>query len=196
MDKYLIVGLGNVGDEYELTRHNTGFMVLDAFAKASNISFDDRRYGFVAETSLKGRKVILLKPSTFMNLSGNAVRYWLNKENIDQSRLLVISDEVALPLGQFRLKANGSNGGHNGLGRIQQLIGQNYARLRMGIGNEFPRGMQVDWVLGKYSDEELKDLQPSIDTAVEVIKSFVLAGIDLTMNQYNKLGKRVVKSEQ
>ena len=169
---------------------------MDAFAKASNISFDDRRYGFVAETSLKGRKVILLKPSTFMNLSGNAVRYWLNKENIDQSRLLVISDDVALPLGQFRLKAGGSNGGHNGLGHIQQLIGQNYARLRMGIGNEFPRGMQVDWVLGKYSDEELKDLQPSIDTAVEVIKSFVLAGIDLTMNQYNKLGKRVVKSEQ
>ena len=170
MDKYLIVGLGNVGDEYELTRHNTGFMVLDAFAKASNISFEDKRYGFVAETSLKGRKVILLKPSTFMNLSGNAVRYWLNKENIDQSRLLVISDEVALPLGQFR------------------------------IGNDFPRGMQVDWVLGKYSDEELEVLQPSIDTAVEVIKSFVLAGIDITMNQYNKLGKRSekreVKSEQ
>ena len=183
MDKYLIVGLGNVGDEYELTRHNTGFMVLDAFAKASNISFEDKRYGFVAETSLKGRKVILLKPSTFMNLSGNAVRYWLNKD----------SDEVALPLGQFRLKAGGSNGGHNGLGHIQQLIGQNYARLRMGIGNEFPRGMQVDWVLGRYSDEELKELQPSIDTAVEMIKSFVLAGIDVTMNQYNKLGKRSEK---
>ena len=197
MDKYLIVGLGNVGDEYELTRHNTGFMVLDAFAKASNISFEDKRYGFVAETSLKGRKVILLKPSTFMNLSGstfmnlsgNAVRYWLNKENIDQSRLLVISDEVALPLGQFRLKAGGSNGGHNGLGHIQQLIGQNYARLRMGIGNDFPRGMQVDWVLGRYSDEELKELQPSIDTAVEMIKSFVLAGIDVTMNQFNKYGR-------
>jgi len=150
MDKYLVVGLGNVGDEYEMTRHNTGFMVLDAFAKASNIVFDDRRYGFVAETSLKGRKVILLKPSTFMNLSGNAVRYWLNKENIDQSRL------------------------------------QNFARLRMGIGNDFPRGMQVDWVLGKYDEEELKTLQPSIDTAVEIIKSFVLAGIDVTMNQFNK----------
>ncbi len=189
MDKYLIVGLGNVGDEYELTRHNTGFMVLDAFAKASNISFEDKRYGFVAETSLKGRKVILLKPSTFMNLSGNAVRYWLNKENIDQSRLLVVSDDVALPLGKFSLKTSGSNGGHNGLGHIQQIIGENYASLRMGIGNEFPRGMQVDWVLGRYSDEELKDLQPSIDTAVEVIKSFVLAGIDVTMNQFNKLGK-------
>ena len=189
MDKYLIVGLGNIGPEYEMTRHNTGFMVLDAFAKASNTSFDDRRYGFVAETSLKGRKVMLLKPSTFMNLSGNAVRYWLNHENIDQSRLLVISDEVALPLGTFRLKASGSNGGHNGLGHIQQLIGQNYARLRMGIGNDFPRGMQIDWVLGRYSEEELQTLQPAIETAVEVIRSFVLAGIDVTMNQYNKKGK-------
>ena len=189
MEKFLIVGLGNVGDEYEMTRHNTGFMVLDAFAKASNIHFDDRRYGFVAETSLKGRKVFLLKPSTYMNLSGNAVRYWLNKENIDQSRLLVISDDVALPLGDFRLKASGSNGGHNGLGHIQQLIGQNYARLRMGIGNDYPRGMQVDWVLGRYSEEEMKELQPRLELGAEIIKSFVLAGIDITMNQYNKLGK-------
>jgi len=193
MDKYLIVGLGNIGPEYEMTRHNTGFMVLDAFAKASNTSFDDRRYGFLAETSLKGRKVLLLKPSTFMNLSGNAVRYWLNHENIDQSRLLVISDEVALPLGTFRLKASGSNGGHNGLGHIQQLIGQNYARLRMGIGNDFPHGMQIDWVLGRYSEEELQALQPAIDMAVDVIRSFVLAGIDITMNQYNKLGKSPVR---
>ena len=196
MDKYLIVGLGNVGDEYELTRHNTGFMVLDAFAKASNIHFEDRRYGFVAETTVKGRKVFLLKPSTFMNLSGNAVRYWLNKENIDQKRLLVISDDVALPLGAFRLKANGSNGGHNGLGHIQQLIGQDYARLRMGIGSDFPHGMQVDWVLGKYDEEDLKVLQPSIDLGVEIIKSFVLAGIDVTMNQYNKLGRKSVKVEK
>ena len=189
MDKYLIVGLGNPGAEYEMTRHNTGFMVLDAFAKASNIVFEDRRYGFVAETSLKGRKVLLLKPTTFMNLSGNAVRYWLNKENIDQSRLLVVSDDVALPLGQFRLKANGSNGGHNGLGHIQQLIGQQYARLRMGIGNDFPHGMQVNWVLGRYNDEEMQTLQPAINLGVDIIKSFVLAGIDITMNQYNKLGK-------
>lgn len=190
MDKYLIVGLGNVGDEYDQTRHNTGFMVLDAFAKASNICFEDKRYGFIAETTLKGRKVILLKPSTYMNLSGNAVRYWLTKENIDQKRLLVISDDVALPLGDFRLKGNGSNGGHNGLGHIQQLIGQNYARLRMGIGNDYARGGQIDWVLGRYSEEEQKELQPSIDMAVDIIKSFVLAGIDITMNQYNKLGKR------
>ena len=190
MDKYLIVGLGNPGAEYEGTRHNTGFMVLDALAKASNIVFEDKRYGFVAETSLKGRKMILLKPTTFMNLSGNAVRYWMQKENIDQKRLLVVVDELALPLGTFRLKANGSNGGHNGLGHIQQLIGQQYARLRMGIGNEFNRGGQIDWVLGKYSDEEMQKLQPAIDTAVEVIKSFVLAGIDITMNQYNNKGKK------
>ena len=190
MDKYLIVGLGNVGAEYDMTRHNAGFIVLDAFAKASNIVFADKRYGFVAETSLKGRKIFLLKPSTYMNLSGNAVRYWLNKENIDQSRLLVISDDVALPLGQFRLKASGSNGGHNGLGHIQQLIGQQYARLRMGIGNDYPQGMQVDWVLGRFSDEQLQQLQPAVDVAVDIIRSFVLAGIDVTMNQYNKLGKR------
>lgn len=189
MDKYLICGLGNPGTEYAQTRHNTGFMVLDAFAKASNIVFEDKRYGFVAETSLKGRKVFLLKPTTFMNLSGNAVRYWLNKENIDEKRLLVISDDVALPLGAFRLKANGSNGGHNGLGHIQQLIGQNYPRLRMGIGNNYPQGSQVDWVLGKYTDEDMQILQPRIDMAVDIIKSFVLAGIDITMNQYNKLGK-------
>jgi len=189
LDKYLLVGLGNIGPDYELTRHNTGFMVLDAFAKASNTVFEDRRYGFVGETSLKGRKVVLLKPSTFMNLSGNAVRYWLNKENIDQSRLLVVSDDVALPLGQFRLKAGGSNGGHNGLGHIQQLIGQNYARLRMGIGNDYPQGGQIDWVLGRYSDEELRELQPAVDVAVDILRSFVLAGIDVTMNQYNKLGK-------
>ncbi len=190
MDKYLIAGLGNIGPDYELTRHNAGFMVLDAFAKASNTVFDDRRYGFVGELSLKGRKVVLLKPSTFMNLSGNAVRYWLNKENIDQSRLLVVSDDVALPLGQFRLKAAGSNGGHNGLGHIQQLIGQNYARLRMGIGNDYPQGGQIDWVLGRFSPEELEQLQPAVDTAVEIIKSFVLTGIDITMNQFNKLGKK------
>lgn len=190
MDKYLICGLGNPGAEYAGTRHNTGFMVLDAFAKASNIVFEDKRYGFVAETSLKGRKIILLKPTTFMNLSGNAVRYWLNKENIDQRRLLVISDDVALPLGEFRLKGSGSNGGHNGLGHIQQLIGQNYPRLRMGIGNEYPRGGQVDWVLGRYDEADMQVLQPAIDTAVEIIKSFVLAGIDITMNQFNQQGKK------
>lgn len=190
MDKYLICGLGNPGEEYAGTRHNTGFMVLDAFARASNIVFEDKRYGFIAETSIKGRKTILLKPTTYMNLSGNAVRYWLDKEKIDQNRLLVISDDVALPLGNFRLKANGSDGGHNGLGHIQQLIGQKYARLRMGIGNDYPQGGQIEWVLGKYSEEDLKILQPSIDTAVEAIRSFVLAGIDITMNLFNGKGRK------
>ena len=160
-------------------------MVLDAFAKASNIVFEDKRYGYVAETMLKGRKIILLKPTTYMNLSGNAVRYWLQKENIDQQHMLVIADEIALPLGTGRLKAAGSNGGHNGLGHIQQLIGQQYPRLRIGIGNEFVHGHQVDWVLGKYDEEDKKTLQPVIDTSIEIIKSFVLAGIDITMNQYN-----------
>lgn len=193
MDKYLICGLGNPGEEYRHTRHNTGFMVLDAFAKASNIVFEDKRYAFVAETSLKGKKIILIKPTTFMNLSGNAVRYWLTKENIDQKRLLVVSDDLAIPLGEFRLKGCGSNGGHNGLGHIQQLIGQNYARLRMGIGSNFQRGAQVDWVLGKFSDEDMKILQPTIDVTIELIKSFVLAGINITMNQFNQLGKKHLK---
>ncbi len=193
MDKYLIVGLGNPGYEYENTRHNTGFMVLDKMAESVGVSFEDKRYGYVAETSIKGRKVFLLKPTTYMNLSGNAVRYWLQKENIDQKRLLVVVDDLSIPLGDYRLKGNGSNGGHNGLGNIQQLIGQQYARLRMGIGNDFKRGQQVDWVLGKYTDEDMRTLQPSIDEAVEIIRSFVLAGLDITMNQFNKLGKKSKK---
>lgn len=193
MDKYLIVGLGNPGYEYENTRHNTGFMVLDKMAESVGVSFEDKRYGYVAETSIKGRKVFLLKPTTYMNLSGNAVRYWLQKENIEQKRLLVVVDDLSIPLGDYRLKGNGSNGGHNGLGNIQQLIGQQYARLRMGIGNDFQRGQQVDWVLGKYTDEDMRTLQPSIDEAVEIIRSFVLAGLDITMNQFNKLGKKSKK---
>lgn len=186
MDKFLIVGLGNPGAEYAPTRHNAGYMVLDAFAKASNVVFADRRYGYVCETTLRGRKLILLKPTTYMNLSGNAVRYWLNKENIDENHMLVVVDDLSLPLGTLRLKASGSAGTHNGLGHIQQLIGQQYPRLRLGIGNEFPRGAQVDFVLGAFTDEEQTVLQPVIETAVEIIKSFVLAGIDITMNQYNK----------
>ena len=188
MEKYLIVGLGNPGNEYEDTRHNAGFMILDAFAKASNIVFEDKRYGWVAETSLKGRKLFLLKPSTFMNLSGNAVRYWLGKENIPTERLLVVVDDLALPLGASRLKGSGSNGGHNGLGHIQQLIGSQYARLRVGIGNDFPRGGQIDWVLGKFAEDELKTLEPTIERGVEMIKSFVLAGLTITMNQFNGKG--------
>ena len=192
----MIVGLGNPGHEYEMTRHNTGFMVVDELANKLGVSFEDKRYGFVAEASIKGRKVFILKPTTYMNLSGNAVRYWLQKENIDQSRMLVIVDDLSIPLGDFRLKGNGSNGGHNGLGNIQQLIGQQYARLRMGIGADFQQGQQVDWVFGRYDDEDMKTLQPSIDMAVEIIKSFVLAGLNITMNQFNKFGKKAKQTNQ
>ncbi len=191
MNKYLIVGLGNPGEEYAGTRHNTGFMVLDAFAKASNIVFEDRRYGFIGEVMLKWRKIILLKPTTYMNLSGNAVRYWMNKENIPIENLLVVVDDISLGLGALRLKGSGSDGGHNGLGNIQSVIGtKQYARLRVGVGNDFQKGMQVEWVLGKYNNEEKEVIETSINVAIEEIKSFVLAGIDITMNQYNNKPKR------
>lgn len=186
MEKFLIVGLGNPGAEYHETRHNVGWMAIDAFAEAQNVTWEDKRYGYIAETSIKGRKLILLKPTTYMNLSGNAVRYWIEKENIPNEHLLVLVDELQLPLGKLRLKANGSNGGHNGLGHIQQLIGQQYSRLRIGIGNDFNRGGQVDYVLGKFSDEDKTVLKPNIETAGEIIKSFVLAGVNITMNQFNK----------
>ena len=196
MEKYLIVGLGNPGPEYHETRHNAGWMVVDSFVNDQNATFADKRYGYVAETSVKGRKVFVLKPTTYMNLSGNAVRYWLEKENIPTDtalyvnipteNLLVIVDDLALPLGKMRLRASGSNGGHNGLGHIQQLIGQKYARLRMGIGSEFSQGHQVDWVLGKFSEEDKETLNPCINTACDIIKSFILAGVNITMNQYNK----------
>ena len=184
--KYLIVGLGNIGPDYENTRHNIGFMVLDAFAKASNIVFQDKRYGFVAETRLKNRSIVLLKPSTFMNLSGNAVRYWLQKEKIEVENLLVVVDDLALPFGMLRLKSKGSDAGHNGLKHIQQTIGtQQYARLRFGIGNDFVRGAQVDYVLDEFSDEEKEVLPERLKTAVDIVRSFCLAGVDVTMNQYN-----------
>ena len=185
--KYLIVGLGNIGTEYEGTRHNIGFTVLDAFAKASNTSFQDKRYGFVAEASVRGRKLILLKPSTYMNLSGNAVRYWMQKENIALENVLVVVDDLALPFGTLRLKGKGSDAGHNGLKHIADILGtQNYARLRFGIGNDFPRGTQVDYVLGHFTDEDWKTMPERLETAGEIVKSFCLAGINITMNQYNK----------
>lgn len=186
MDKFLIVGLGNPGAEYHETRHNAGWMVLDKLAEDLSVTFEDKRYGYVAEASVKGRKLFLLKPTTYMNLSGNAVRYWLEKENIDTERLFVVVDDLALPLGKFRIKASGSNGGHNGLGHIQQLIGQKYCRLRVGIGNDFSQGGQVDYVLGKFSIEDKETLSPVIDSSISAIKSFVLAGINITMNQFNK----------
>lgn len=183
--KYLIVGLGNIGKEYEDTRHNIGFMILDAFAKASNIVFEDKRYGYVAETRLKNKSVILLKPSTFMNLSGNAIRYWMQKEKIKTENLLVVVDDLALPFGTLRLKGKGSDAGHNGLKHIQSLIGQNYPRLRFGIGNDFPRGTQINYVLEDFSTDEKTNLPNRIDMAIDMIKSFCLAGINITMNQYN-----------
>ncbi|MDD2511688.1 MAG: aminoacyl-tRNA hydrolase [Proteiniphilum sp.] len=183
--KYLIAGLGNIGPDYEQTRHNIGFMVLDAFAKASNAVFEERRYGFVAEMRLRNKMLVLLKPSTFMNLSGNAIRYWLQKEKIENRQLLVVVDDLALPFGTLRLKSKGSDAGHNGLRHIQELIGQDYPRLRFGIGNAFPRGSQVDYVLNAFSDEEQKLLPERIETAVDMIRSFCLAGANVTMNQYN-----------
>ena len=186
MEKYLIVGLGNPGPEYHETRHNVGWMAIDAFAKSQDAVFEDKRFGFLAQASVRGRKLFLLKPTTFMNLSGNAVRYWLEKENIPNNHLLVIVDDKDLPLGKFRLRGKGSGGSHNGLGHIQQLIGQDYARLRIGIGSDFSRGQQVDYVLGKFSDEEKTTLSPVFDTSQEIIKSFVLAGVDVTMNQFNR----------
>lgn len=185
--KYLIVGLGNIGSEYDGTRHNIGFSVLDALAKASNVIFEDKRYGFVGSMSLKGQQLILLKPSTYMNLSGNAVRYWMNKENIPVERTLIIVDDLALPLGALRMKPSGSDAGHNGLKHIAATLGtQAYPRLRFGIGNDFPRGGQVDYVLGKFSEEDQEKLRERIELACEMIKSFCLAGINITMNQYNK----------
>lgn len=184
--KYLIAGLGNIGREYEYTRHNIGFRVLDALAKASNIVFADRRYGFVSELKVKGRTLILLKPSTYMNLSGNAVRYWLNQEKIPIENLLVVVDDLALPFGSLRLKGKGSDAGHNGLRNIQSVLStQEYARLRFGIGNDFPKGGQVDYVLDNFSDEEESTLSTKLETCGEIIKSFCLAGLQNTMNQYN-----------
>lgn len=184
--KYLITGLGNIGDEYRDTRHNIGFNVLDAFAKASNIVFKDGRYGATASLSVKGRQLILLKPSTYMNLSGNAVRYYLQKENIPIENLLVIVDDLSLPFGTLRLKGKGSNAGHNGLKNIEELLGtQQYARLKFGIGNNFPKGGQIDFVLGKFPKEEMELMPQKLETAGEIIKSFCLAGISITMNQFN-----------
>lgn len=184
--KYLIVGLGNIGDEYRDTRHNIGFMVLDALAKASNIVFSDKRYGAVSTLSLKGRQLILLKPSTYMNLSGNAVRYWMQQEKIPLENVLIVVDDLALPFGSLRLKGKGSDAGHNGLKHIAATLGtQNYARLRFGIGNDFPRGGQIDYVLGHFDEEDMKLMPERLETAGEIVKSFCLAGLNNTMNLYN-----------
>jgi PTH1 family peptidyl-tRNA hydrolase len=184
--KYLIVGLGNIGPEYHNTRHNVGFTVLDTFAEKAGVYFADNRYGATCETKIKGHTLLLLKPSTFMNLSGNALRYWMQKENIPIEQVLVIVDDLALPFGTLRLKPKGSDAGHNGLRNIQDLLGHNnYPRLRFGIGSDFQRGRQVEYVLGKWSDEDFKALPERCEKAVEIIKSFCLAGMQNTMNAYN-----------
>ncbi|QIA08934.1 aminoacyl-tRNA hydrolase [Draconibacterium halophilum] len=185
--KYLIAGLGNIGPEYKNTRHNIGFQILDALAEASNISFSDKRYGFVAEYKFKGRTFILLKPTTYMNLSGRAVNYWLQKEKIDVKNMLVLVDDLALPFGTLRVRAKGGAGGHNGLENINQVLGRNdYARLRFGIGDEFHKGHQVNYVLGEWSKVEQKELPFKIDDSIEIIKSFGTIGVDRTMNFHNK----------
>jgi peptidyl-tRNA hydrolase, PTH1 family len=188
--KYLIAGLGNIGDEYKDTRHNIGFMVLDAIAMASNTSFTDKRYGSVCEIKYKGRILLLLKPSTFMNLSGNAIDYWLKKENIPLENLLVIVDDIAIPLGSIRMRKKGSDGGHNGLAHINSTLATDeYARIRVGIGNSFNKGKQIDFVLGKWSMEEKTFLTDRISIVVDMIKSFSFAGLERTMTAFNKAGK-------
>lgn len=184
--KYLIVGLGNIGAEYHETRHNIGFMVLDALAKASNTLFSTERYGDIARMSVKGKQLILLKPSTYMNLSGNAVRYWMEQEKIPLERVLIIVDDLALPFGVLRLKGKGSDAGHNGLKHIAEILRtQNYTRLRFGIGNDFPRGGQIDYVLGKFTATDRETMPERLNTAIEIVKSFCLAGLNITMNQFN-----------
>ena len=184
--KYLIVGLGNIGSEYHGTRHNIGFTILDALAEASNIVFTAQRYGAVAEMRLKNQQLLLLKPSTYMNLSGEAVRYWLIKEKIDLDHLLVIVDDIALPFGQVRIRPKGADGGHNGLKSITECLGsQQWARLRFGIGNDFPPGAQVDYVLGYPTPEELEILPDRAKVATDAIKTFCLSGVTFAMNNYN-----------
>lgn len=184
--KYLVVGLGNIGAEYANTRHNIGFRVLDALAEASNISFTTVRYGAMATLKHRGRTIMLLKPSTYMNLSGKAVRYWMEQERIPRENLLVISDDIALPFGTFRMRKNGSEGGHNGLKNITELLGDNqYARMRFGVGGDFPKGHQIDYVLGAFSDDEEKAMAERLKLFSEAILSFVSVGADRTMNAYN-----------
>jgi PTH1 family peptidyl-tRNA hydrolase len=185
--KYLIVGLGNIGDEYADTRHNIGFTILDALAAETETPFTDRRYGFLCEIKHRGRTLVLLKPTTYMNLSGNAVRYWMNKEKIPAGNLLIVVDDIALPLGSIRMRPKGSDGGHNGLANVSSVLGTSeYARIRVGIGNGFSKGAQVNYVLGKWTREERKFLDERISIVKEMIKSFAFAGTELTMTTFNR----------
>lgn len=186
MKKYLIVGLGNIGEKYENTRHNIGFKILDYFAKQEDLTFETLKLGDVSTYKLKGRTFIFLKPSTYMNLSGKAVLYWLTKEKIPLENLLVVTDDLNLPFGSIRLKTKGSDGGHNGLKDIQEKLNTTkYNRFRFGISDAFSKGRQVDYVLGDWSDEENKTMEERLDKSVKLIKSFVLAGINNTMNTFN-----------
>ncbi len=184
--KYLIVGLGNIGAEYENTRHNAGFLVVDDLARRFEADFKTAQLGDVAEFKHKGRKIVLLKPATYMNRSGKAVRYWLQREKLGKERLLVILDDFNLPFGKLRLRGKGSDGGHNGLKDIDQMTGgNNYARLRFGIGNGFSKGQQVDYVLGEWSSDQVDALPELLKTAGDVVLSFATVGINHTMNQFN-----------
>ena len=186
MKKYLIVGLGNIGSEYENTRHNIGFKVLDHLAKKEELSFEPNKLGAVTYYKFKGRTFVLLKPSTYMNLSGKAVRYWMMKEKIPLENVLVITDDINLSFGTIRLKTKGSDGGHNGLKDIQIQLGtQQYARFRFGIGSDFSKGKQIDYVLGEWSPEEESKLTERLERARELIKSFATAGVQITMNTFN-----------
>ena len=183
---FLIVGLGNIGVKYESTRHNIGFKALDFVAEQSSAFFTPERYGEISTFKFKGKNIYLLKPNTFMNLSGSAVRYWLTKLKIDIKNLLVITDDLNLEVGNLRMKKNGSDGGHNGLKNIQQMLSTNqYPRLRIGVGNNFPKGKQIDYVLGKWTEEEHTILYQKMEIIKDMVLSFCFAGIDNTMNKYN-----------
>jgi PTH1 family peptidyl-tRNA hydrolase len=185
--KYLITGLGNIGEEYKNTRHNIGFMVLDALANASKIVFEEQRYGSIAHLKIQSRTFVLLKPNTYVNLSGKAVNYWLQKEKIPIENLLIIVDDLSLPFGKLRLKEKGSDGGHNGLKNIQQILETtNYPRLRIGIGSDFEKGKQVNYVLGKWDKDEMLKIEQLSETSAQIIKSFGTIGIERTMNQFNQ----------
>lgn len=186
MKKFLIVGLGNIGPEYVNTRHNIGFKVVDYVAQEAGVSFETVKLGALAEVKIKGRSLLLLKPNTYMNLSGKAVAYWLEKEKIPIENLLIITDDLNLPFGALRIKAKGSDGGHNGLKSIQATLESvNYPRFRFGISDEFKKGQQVDYVLGNWDDQEKKLLPERLQTASEAVKSFALAGLNNTMNEFN-----------
>jgi len=183
--KYLIVGLGNIGTEYENTRHNIGFQVVEYIAQQAEAQFKSDKLAFRAEIKYKGRILVLIKPTTYMNLSGKSVNYWLQKEKISIDKLLIIVDDLALPFGTLRIKTKGSDGGHNGLANINQTIGSEYARIRFGIGDAFSKGKQVDYVLGTWNDDEQKLLPERIEKISEATKSFVSIGIERTMNFFN-----------